>query len=257
MAEDKKKEVSESTLSQEEMEKKLEVIEKAVSNIDKIRKKQFMVTLMGILVILLVMAVFVASLADFVSNYQADLLLKEITKSSTIITRSPELHTLVKEFNEVFIPEYKKELIVAFEAEMPNMRKEVFKSAKELEKFLEKDVKRKLLERLTKAVEKIEKKIMSKHPDISAAVLDKAFKEVNAHFIEEITTILEKRLKTAKEHLAMLDDSFKKYKTTPEYASLKGIPVAEAENKLIETFLELWIYHLNPAKGAIAAKGGK
>ncbi|MFA7231121.1 MAG: hypothetical protein WC071_07605 [Victivallaceae bacterium] len=241
---------------QDVLEEKLGAIEKTVTQIDVIRKRQFLITLCGILLILLVMAAFVTSLTDFARNYNATMLMDELSNNSDIITKSPELHQLGKDFQEIFVPAYKEELIAALEAEMPKLRKEVFKSADELQNFLLNDIKSKLLERMTKVLEKIEKKIIEKHADLSPEMLDKAFQEVNAHFIEQITDILEKRLKVAKEKLSLLDQSFNKYKDTPEYATVKTLPAGEVENKLIETFLELWIYHLNPAKGAVTMKGG-
>lgn len=241
---------------QDVLEEKLEAIEKTVTQIDVIRKRQFLITLCGILLILLVMAAFVTSLTDFARNYNATMLMDELSNNSSIITQSPELHQLGKDFQEIFVPAYKNELIAALETEMPKLRKEVFQSADELQNFLLNDIKNKLLEHMTRALEKIEKKIMEKHANISPEMLEKAFKEVNAHFIEQITSILEKRLKVAKEKLTLLDQSFNDYKNTPEYATVKNLPAGEVENKLIETFLELWIYQLNPEKGAVTMKGG-
>jgi hypothetical protein len=243
----------------EDFEKKLEAIEKTISRIDKIRRKQFFVTVCGMILIVLVMAVFIARLADFVRNYNSQQLLEEITKNSTIITHSPELRSLGRDFQEVFIPTFKKELTTSFENNMPAFKSEIFKSAKEIETFLQQDMRNKILFRLSESLSKIEKGITSKHQDLSVQELEKAFNEVNTHFVEELTGVMDKRLATAKEKLVMLDESFKRFKDTPEYADAQGRGTGEIEGKLLETFLELWIYHINPERGMEKAdlKGGK
>lgn len=242
-----------------DFEKKLEAIEKTINRIDKIRRKQFLVTVGGMILIILVMAVFIARLADFVRNYNSQQLLEEITNNSTIITHSPELRSLSRDFQEVFIPTFKKELATSFENNMPAFKDEIFKSAKDIEVFLQQDVRNKILFRLSESLNKIEKGILSKHQGISAKELESAFNEVNTHFVEELTGVMDKRLAAAKEKLVMLDESFKRFKDTPEYADAKILGTGEVEGKLLETFLEIWIYHINPEKGMGKAdvKGGK
>ncbi|MHB9137875.1 MAG: hypothetical protein ACYC4Q_00560 [Victivallaceae bacterium] len=243
----------------EDFEKKLEAIEKTINRIDKIRRKQFFVTIGGMILIILVMAVFIARLADFVRNYNSQQLLEEITSNSTIITHSPELRSLSRDFQEVFIPTFKKELATSFESSMPAFKDEIFKSAKDIEVFLQQDVRNKILFRLSESLNKIEKGILSKHQDISSKELENAFNEVNTHFVEELTGVMDKRLATAKEKLVMLDETFKRFKDTAEYAEARNCNTSEIEGKLLETFLEIWIYHINPQKGMEKAdvKGGK
>jgi hypothetical protein len=260
MADESSKTSSLPEIQSQDFEKKLEVIEKSITRIDRIRKKQFFVSIAGMILIILVMAIFVASLTDFVRNYNSQQLLEEITKNSTIITQSPELRTLSRDFQEIFIPTFKKELSTSLEAGMPAFKDEVFKSAKDLENYLQQDVRNKVLFRLSEALNKVEKSILSKHPDLTAKELEKAFNEVNTHFIDELTSVLNKRVAATKEKLVMLDESFRRFKDTQEYAEAKESGIGEIENKLLETFLELWIYHLNPQRGmekAFDGKGGK
>lgn len=261
MADDSSKTASLPEIQNQDFEKKLEVIEKSITRIDQIRKKQFFVTICGMILIILVMAIFVASLTDFVRNYNSQQLLEELTKNSNIITQSPELRTLSRDFQEVFIPTFKKELTTSLESSMPAFKDEVFKAAKDIENYLQQDVRNKVLFRLAESLNKVEKSILAKHPDLTAKELEKAFNEVNAHFIDELTGILNKRLAVTKERLVMLDESFRRFKDTPEYAEAKELGTGEIENKLLETFLELWIYHINPQRGMekafVDAKGGK
>jgi hypothetical protein len=241
----------------EQLSNELGEIETSLGHIDKTRKKQFAATLGGIVLVLLIMLFFLTSLMNFVKSYDSQMLLQELSNNSSIITQSPELAEVATNFQKIFLPAYKKELSVALGSEMPKIRKKMFDSTTELGTFIKNDIRQRLTKRLTKAMEKIEKNIIAKHPDISPEELQKAFSEANNHFVKEVTGVIEKRLKLAQERLALLDKNFKMYQSTKEYAALKGMDSDAVESKLVETFLELWIYHLNPQKGALPAEGAK
>lgn len=241
----------------EQLSKELAEIETSLRHIDKKRKQQFAVMLGGIVLILLVMVLFVTSMINFVKNYNSNRLLQELYNNSSIITQSPELAKVSTSFKQIFLPAYKKALSATLEAEMPKIRKQMLTSTTDLGTFIKNDIPKRLTERLTKALAKIEKDIIVKHPDISPEELQNAFTEANNHFVSEVTSVIDKRLKLAHEKLALLNENFKLYATSPEYVALKGMDSDAVENKLVETFLELWIYHLNPQKGSLPAKGGK
>lgn len=241
----------------EQFNKELGEIEVSLEHIDKTRKKQLAATAGGIVLILLIMIFFFASLTSFVRGYDSKMLLQELSNNSSIITESNELTEVARSFREIFLPAYKKELSAALESEMPKIKQKMHDSATELGTFIKTDIRQRLTKRLTKAMEKIEKNIIAKHPNILPEELQKAFAEANNHFVKEVTAVIEKRLKLAHKKLALLNDNFKRYKTTPEYVALKGMDSDAVESKLVETFLELWIYHLNPQKGAQPAEGVK
>ena len=69
---------------------------------------------------------------------------------------------------------------------------------------------------------------------------------------------LEQRLDTALDDITKLNESFEKLKDTEEYKKLDPKMIGEIENHLIESLLELAIYHINPKRGALPAvsKGG-
>ncbi|MCP3967678.1 MAG: hypothetical protein GY750_20670 [Lentisphaerae bacterium] len=248
MAEEKKTTATEVSENQEFIQK-LNFIEEMVKKMDGIRKRQFFVTILGILVMLLVMAVFVISLTSFVQNYNAQQLLTEVKNNSHIITEGPELKRMLDNVKKTFLPAYKKELAIAFQAEMPKLQAQLSQTTKELELYLQNDLREKLLSRMEAALKKIEAEAIKKHPELNSVTLHDAFAEVNKHFIENVTEVLNKRIGAAKQHLAMLNQSFKAYKDTPEYKSLKGTDMDVIESNLVETLLELWIYHINPIKG--------
>jgi len=241
----------------EQFNKELGEIEISLEHIDKTRKKQFAATAAGIVIILLIMAFFFASLTSFVRGYDSKMLLHELSNNASIITESNELTEVAKSFREIFLPAYKKELSAALESEMPKIKQKMHDSATELGTFIKTDIRQRLTKRLTKAMKKIEQNIIAKHPNISPEELHQAFTEANNHFVKAVTEVIEKRLKLAHTKLALLNENFKQYKSTPEYAALKGMDSDAVENKLVETFLELWIYHLNPQKGAQPVEGAK
>ncbi|QSH40862.1 hypothetical protein P0136_11025 [Lentisphaerota bacterium ZTH] len=245
----KKKNAALEVSENQEIAYKLDFIQDTVKRMDGIRRRQFLVTILGMLVILLVMAAFVVSLASFVQTYDAQKLLDEVKNNSHIITEGPELKRIMGSIKKTFLPAYRRELAAAFEAEMPRLQAQLSQTARELELYLQNDLREKILSRMETALKKIEAEALKKHPDINSTALHDAFSEINKHFIENITKVLNERVEEAKVHLARLDQSFRAYEDTPEYKSLKGNDIKFVESSLVETLLELWIYNINPVKG--------
>ncbi len=257
MAEQEKKVVSQENEGDKNFDQELNTIETSLARIDKLRKQQFAVAVGGIILILLVLTFFFSSLMAFFQGYNTQLLLKELYANSSIISQSDELAEVQNNFKEIFLPAYKREVGAALQEAMPDIKKKMLESAQDLGIFVKTDIRQRLTQRLTKAMKKIEANVVKSHPNISSVELHKALQEANTHFINEVTAILDKRLKLAQQKLALLDQSFKQYKSTPEYAELRGMDNDKVENKLVETFLELWIYHLDPQKGNLPAEGVK
>jgi len=87
--------------------------------------------------------------------------------------------------------------------------------------------------------------------------LEKDLDKLQKELLEQITDVLAKEIGEAEKSLASLQGSILTFKDLPEYKNLEGIPVGEVENRLIETFLEIWIYELNPSRNTLYVPGEK
>jgi hypothetical protein len=102
----------------------------------------------------------------------------------------------------------------------------------------------------------MESDILKRYPKIPperiSIVLDRAKEE----FIDQVTDMLELKLDVAFRDIAALNQSVAKIKDDPHYRALDREKIGEVENLLIESMLELAIYHINPDKGNRPAEGG-
>ena len=92
----------------------------------------------------------------------------------------------------------------------------------------------------------------------SSADLEKALKQTENSLLSETEKQLKTRLEGALKSLSALNNAFLAFKEEPEYAGYTAMPQKNIEARMLESFLELWIYHINPDRGNLPAarKGG-
>ena len=226
------------------------ILEEKISFIHTTRRRQTIFSVVGIVVILLILGMLLSSLYRTAANFDTEEFVKEIGANSAIITSSPELQGIGEDFQKVFLPALQEEFAKTVEQELPNLKKQKDKSLEDLRKYLEDDLSLMIIERLEARLSQLEQQVIKRYDTKHADALAKAFERMNQKFVEELTTQLEGRLDKAIERLSALDDEMQSYKQTKEFASAAEIPSGELENRLLETFLELWIYQLNPIKAS-------
>lgn len=226
------------------------LLEEKISTIHTVRKKQTCFSLIGIVVILLILAMLLLSLYRTGANFDTEEFIKEVGANSSMITSSPELRAIGEDLQKVFLPALQEEFAKTVEKELPNLKQQKDKSLEDLQKYLEEDLSSMIIDRLETRLSQLEQQLIQKYDPKYADALTKAFENMNQRFVEELTTLLEARLDKTIEKLRSLDEEIQSFKQTKEYASALEIPVGELENRLLETFLELWIYQLNPIKAS-------
>lgn len=217
----------------------------------KIRKRQGRYAIIGVLATLAILISFMLNLAQFGNNYPVQELLTQISANSGIVTNSREVQKVMDSAKKVFVPAYKKELVKQLQSEAPQIEATAVTAVNDFRKFMMTDIRRKMTQRMDKALRQVEKDIIQHYTksDLSPDQLDKVFQEVNAKFAAEFTARLEKRLDVAIKKLAVLNEEVKGFENTPEYKQIKPEDLGLIENRMIEDMLRLWIYHLNPDKG--------
>ena len=85
-----------------------------------------------------------------------------------------------------------------------------------------------------------------------------SLKKTENVLLAETEKHLKVRLDDAIDSLSALNQSCLAFKTLPDYKELAALPQEDVEAQMLESFLELWIYHINPARGDLPAaqKGG-
>lgn len=233
-----------------ENEAVLRLLEEKINTIHTVRRKQTCFSLIGIVVIILILVMLLLNLYRTGANFDTEEFIKEIAANSSIVTSAPEVHAIGEDLQKVFLPALREEFAKTVEKELPNLKKQREKSFEDLKKYIEDDLSLMIIDRLETRLTQLEQQVIKRYDPKYADALNKAFERMNQRFVDELTTLLEARLDKTIEKLSSLDDEIQSYKQTKEYASASEIPVGEIENRLLETFLELWIYQLNPIKAS-------
>ncbi|MDD3154157.1 MAG: hypothetical protein PHS41_04760 [Victivallaceae bacterium] len=246
-------------VSTEALLERIVELEKAM---DQDRRRQSLVTWGGLVVVLVVLVLFLGNLIRLARDFDRQALAADMLQQTAVLMRGPEFQEIQKDFIEVFVPAYRD----AFTANVLARRGE-FEKVGQAEwqrtvEFLRKDIVKKAVARLHASMDRVGRKLVAKHGGSLPAPedLEKNLKKLEDLLVENVTTVLEQELAEAEKSLASLNRNIQAFKLLPEYKKLSEIPVEELENRLIETFLEIWIYQLNPARDtvrdAVADNGG-
>jgi hypothetical protein len=129
-------------------------------------------------------------------------------------------------------------------------------SANNLQRYLENDVRDKLYKEISLTLNQMEADILKRYPKITPERINQVLDKAKVEFIDQVTDMLELKLDVAFRDIASLNESVAKIKEDSHYQTLDREKIGEVENLLIESMLELAIYHINPDKGNMPTEGG-
>ena len=227
--------------------------------IEQTRRKQTVVSVLGVVGIIAVLVIFVLNLCTLVYSIDREAVLDQLTKQTSVLVSAPELQALQKDVRDVFLPAYRKTLIANLKEREPEFEKALGVEWDNTVRYLQKDVSKQFLDRMDASFEKVSAQILKKYSkDVpSPESLESDLKKLEKNLLEKMTDSLSKEVGEAEKSLASLHGNILTFKDLQEYKDLEGVPVGEVENRLIETFLEIWIYELNPSRNTLYIPGEK
>ncbi len=227
--------------------------------LEQTRRKQTVVSVLGVIGIIAVLGIFVLNLCTLVHSIDRDAVLTQLTKQASVLVSAPELQALQKDVREVFLPAYRKSLIENLRERESDFEKALGVEWDSTIRYLQKDVSKQFLARMDASFEKVSAQILKKYGNQvpSSESLEKDLDKLQKELLEQTTDVLAKEIGEAEKSLASLQGKILTFKDLPEYKGLEGVPTGEVENRLIETFLEIWIYELNPSRNTLYVPGEK
>ncbi len=251
----KKQEAAKS--SSGELAARIDQLEKLLIHTKKKRVRQSIVIWACTTVIIAVCAWFLISFNNLVQNYDTKLLFQELQKNSGIIIEDPEFQAMMMDMKKFFLPAYQKALKIKLNAEAPELRIKAEAELSNLKKLLLEKMKESFVAQIKKDFQKVEKDLLKRYPDLNAAQLNEAYQEASTLFAGKIAVSLNHFVKLAVNKLDGLDETFRQFKNENVYKELNKKSIKEVESLLVESMLELWIYELNPEKGAKLVEDAK
>lgn len=239
----------------------LERILKKSAELDVYRRRQSLLACLGVVVILAILVLFLRNLVCFGNSFDSRKLAeKTVSVAMTDLAHDHELMAMKKDFSEVFIPALKSEFESQLKKGLPKMQEAVESERALLSSHLQDTTRERILVRLQKSFADAEARLVAKHGGSapSSADLEKALKQTENSLLSETEKQLKTRLEGALKSLSALNNAFLAFKEEPEYAGYTAMPQKNIEARMLESFLELWIYHINPDRGNLPAarKGG-
>ena len=237
--------------SSPELTARIDQLEKMLIHTKKKRIGQSIVVWSCTLVIIAVCAWFLMTFKSLIQNYDTQLLFNELQKNSGMVLESKEFQTMLMDTRKIFLPAYQKALKEELSASTPELRAKAEAELSSLKKLLVEKIKKSFMTQVSKDFQKVEKDLLKRYPDLNAAKLNEAYEKASSLFAEKLSVSLNHFVDKAIAKLSGLDETFRLFKKGTVYKDLKRKSVKEVESLLIESMLELWIYELNPEKGAM------
>ena len=259
MADSKKRSSKNSTSNNKALQEKLKTLEGHLEAIEQSKKQNNLVSLVGLLLIILAIALFVINLTKFVKERTHDKkfrkeLLTKFSEDMKTIKGNPHLQGMMEDLKSEIIPYVSKQVIECLKKDTPKFQAKGKDFANNIQNYLEKDVKAKLVKSLSKSFLDIESIAREKYPNIPPEDLKKVVDSAQNAFIFEITHLIEERLDSIRIDLDALDDSVNKFKKCDEYKKLdptRPETLSYVKLQMVESMLELVIYQINPQKGKV------
>ena len=236
--------------SQAELSARIEQLEQMLIHTRKKRVLQSYVVWSCTIILVAVCVWFLISFSNLINNYDTSRLAQEVQKNSDIVVKSPQFKAMLMDMKGIFIPAYQKALQSKLNTEAPNLRTDAEAELYSLKRVLIKKLRENFIAQIHKDFEKVEKDLLKRYPDLDSSQLDAAYQKASEIFAERMTKSLNFFVGKAVNKLSGLDETFRQFKNDRVYDELKKKSIKEVESLLIESMLELWIYELNPAKGA-------
>lgn len=239
----------------------LDRILKKSAELDVYRRRQGLLACLGVVLILAILILFLHNLICFGTSFDSRKLAEQtVSVAMNDLAQDHELMAMKEDFRGVFIPALKTEFEAQLKEGLPKMQEAVEAERVRLSDHLQNSTRERILRRLQKSFAEVEARLVAKHGAAapSSADLEKALKQTEDSLLSDTEKQLKERLEKALKSLSALNNSFLAFKDLPEYAGYTGLPQKDLETRMLESFLELWIYHINPERGGLPAaqKGG-
>ncbi len=242
----------------EALMQKLRTLNEHLEAIERSKKQRNLVSVVGLLLIILAIAFFIMNVTNFAkelshdSDYHKELLTTLGKDLREVKDTNPHLKGMLVDLKSEIIPYLSDKIVERFKEEVPQFKSKGGDFVKDMEQYLENDVKSKLVKSLAKSLVDVEGVLKEKYPDISPDDIEKVLNSARATFVIEITNIIETRIDSIRLELDGLKESVSKFKDCDEYKELDHTnpnTMDYVKLQMVESMLELVIYQINPHKG--------
>ena len=234
---------------------KIDALEKKINYMVNAKRKTTIATYIGLVIIIIFLAFFIYNLFAFVKYYNTKELAVELSANISQLAQSDEANEVIKVITDKYFPALQIALIQKMKSDAPLFKQSSLKLATNLKGYLTNHIKPKLEDSLIKQLSSSEAQMLTTYSKSKPSLekINKIIQNSQQFLLANITKSIDFKLKNALNTLADLNGNFQTmYSSMENTPVLKGLTpdmTGEVENRLIETLLEIIIYHLNPQKG--------
>ena len=247
-------------IQEKELLERLGRIEDKIRNQDKLRTRQRLYSVIGVLVILIFFGVFIYRIGAQINWYRTSLqdpiqrtiLLKQIIEDShaqQLLATEGQL--FIAQLKSEVLPEVQSAVATQMQRVMPDLRSAVLEMGGRLQDKTRKEIEEKLVEAMIRSFEAMETDLQKTFPEFSEKDIEEQLTKNKDYFVAELHDMIEDRL-------AGLQASLEALKTIVgnlgKEVEKEGLSPDQAEALFLDAILELLAYELKPELGNEPAK---
>ncbi len=237
--------------TEEKVVKQLDALGQLVQEAEKLRRRQFLIAGVTVLLMLVILSFFIIQTASFFRTYPKRLLMQEVVKQNRLILENPYYFGVNRNYDRNMIRHFIRSTGKELQRRKPLMRMELRTEIRSLNEYAFSELRLKFRNQLYKRLSaKTRMYIEEKKLELNASQF-LYLRRMNVELANRITDAMFRGEKNfAAETFQLYRTETALLKQTEMYRELAGEPLDAVENRLYENLLECLVCRLNERKAS-------
>ena len=237
--------------AEEQIADRLNELENLLFEVEKLRRRQFLITGCTILLMLLILTFFIIGVFAFFKNYPKRLLMQDVVDQNRLILSNPYHFGVNRTYDRKLIQSFLSETNRELQRRKPLLRQELRTAIRSLNAYASSELRKKFQIRLYKyltAETRLYLKGKNLDPDAARLV---QLQKMNVELTAAVTdAVFGNPVTAGQEAFKLFQSEANHLRQTELYHELSGEPLDMVEQRLLENLLECVVCRLNDWKNA-------
>ncbi len=239
---------------------KVERLSARVKETEDLRKRLYLTSLAGILLLILVLLLFFVRLAGHFRGYydamqdpvQRGLMVRNLLDESQAQTiLAAEGQELLRQCRDELYPVVREQLVEALKEAVPELEKRAADMGTRLQAYTRNSVEKKLADAMVNSLMEVEVELQHIFPEFKMDTLQERMNLSKEEFVSQLHDVLEERIAKVMASVEALQATALEFADAKEIA---GLTREEVEAQFIDVLLELIAFELTPKLGSEPVK---
>lgn len=237
--------------TEEKIVKQLDDLDRLVQEAEKLRRSQFLIAGVTVLLMLVVLSFFIIGTISYFRNYPKRLLMREVVKQNRLILENPYSFGVSRNYDRNLVRHFIDSVRKEMRRRKPLLRRELRTEIRSLNEYAYTELRETFRNQLYKRLSaKTRMYLREKKLELTASQFLQ-LRKMNVELANRITAAMfSNETNFAAEAFRLYRSEAALLKQTEMYRELAGEPLEAVENRLYENLLECLVCRLNERKAS-------